>query len=409
MFCVICGGYLLLMGLFGIECAVTGIVKVPAPLTLLRKSRWSHRFLLAYLLLTWLSALLSPYWPETVLGASRYEGALTITIYGLCFLLISLYARPTPRLLTVFCACVTGFGCLCILQLAGGNPLELYPLGFGYADAYKAYAGAYLGTIGNVGLVAAFLCIAIPILWTGLLRLNGRRRFFLLIPLVISGYVLLRMSVLAGIFGVFAGGAFILPVVLPLPRRQRRLLLVSLLLAAVLFAVLVYGRDFDLEPLHELHQILHGNWDETFGSGRIHIWKSVLQKVPFHLWLGTGPDTMLHADLAPFTRYDAALGGTIVSQIDMAHNEYLNILFHQGILALIAYLLFLASVIRHWIRNSANDPVCAMLGSAVLCYSIQAFFSFSMCITAPFFWLALALLENRAICENRRKTLCGKN
>ena len=39
---------------------------------------------------------------------------------------------------------------------------------------------------------------------------------------------------------------------------------------------------------------------------------------------------MLYGGLEAFTRYDEALGGTIIGRIDVAHNEYLNILYHQG-------------------------------------------------------------------------------
>lgn len=408
-FCVICGGYILLMGLLAAEYALIGRLKLPPPLELLKRSSWTQRFVLAYLVLTWASALASPYLPDTILGVSRYEGALTITIYCLCFLLVSAFGRVTKRTLVLFCLAVSAFCCLCLLQLAGWNPFQLYPAGYGYADAYKAYPGAYLGTIGNVDLAAAFLCVVIPVLWVGLVRLRGRPRFLLLIPLALSVTVLLRMSVLAGLVGVLGGGALMVPVVLPLSKKRRCAVLALLLLGLAACAGLLYWRDFGSGLLHELHEVLHGNLEEGFGSGRIHIWKSVLERVPSQLWLGAGPDTMLRAQLEPFTRYDSALGQTIVSQIDTAHNEYLNILFHQGVLALAAYVSALLCAAGHWVRHSPADPVCAMLGGGVLCCCVQAFFGISMCITAPFFWLALALLENRTANRDGRKQSCGKS
>lgn len=408
-FCVICGGYVLVMAALGIECVLIGAVKPASPLELLRRSSPAQRLVLLYLALTWASAVLSPCFPETVLGVSRYEGALTITIYVLCFLLVSVFGRVTARTLAVLGASAALFSGLCLLQLAGYNPLRLYPAGYGYADAYTAYSGAYLGTIGNVDLVAAFLCLAIPPLWVGLVRLKGKRRFLLLIPLALSLAVLVKMSVLAGLAGVFGGGALMLPAVLPL-RPGRRALAAGLLAAAiVLCGALVYMTDFPPGPLQELHRVLHGDWDSTFGSGRIHIWRGVLERVPSQLWFGSGPDTMLRAGIEPFTRYDEGLGRTIVSRIDVAHNEYLNILFHQGVFALAAYLLVLARAGWNWIRYSPADPACAMLGGAVLCYCVQAFFGFSMCITAPFFWLALGLLENRLQIDRQGEKLCGKN
>ncbi len=408
MFLVICGGYILIMGLLGIECILIGKAKVPSLAGLWNKSSWTQRFSLAYLNLTWISALASPYLPETIVGVSRYEGALTITIYVLSFLLVSRFGRATADLLVVLCLSTTLFGVLCILQLAGGNPFRLYPPGYGYQDAYVAYPGAYLGTIGNVDLVAAFLCVTIPILWVGLVRLRGPMQALTLVPLAISVFVLLDMWVLAGLVGVFGGGILMLPVVLPLPPRRRRALAGALLLAVVLCVVLVYAVDLGPGPLHELHAILHGDWNGTFGSGRLHIWRCVLERAPRQIWLGTGPDTMLYAELEPFTRHDV-YGALIVSRIDVAHNEYLNILFHQGVFALAAYVLTLYSAARSWIRTSGKDPVCAMLGGGALCYCVQAFFGFSMCITAPYFWLVLGLLESRAANQNEERELCGKS
>lgn len=409
LFCALCGGYILLMGLLGLECVLIGKWKPASPAALLRRASWSQRFALAYLGLTWISAAASPYWPETVVGVSRFEGALTITIYVLGFLLVSVFGRASAHTLAVFWVSATAFGGLCLLQLAGRNPFSLYPEGYSYADAYTAYPGAYLGTVGNVGLVAALLCIAVPVLWTGAVRLKGRVRLALLVPLAVLTFVLVKMSVLAGLVGVFGGGLLMAPVVLPLGTKGRRMLAGALLAGGAACLVLIYLVDFRPSLLHEVHEILHGNWDETFGSGRVYIWENVLRRVPQRLWLGTGPDTMLYAGIEPFTRYDEGLGRMIVSQIDMAHNEYLNILFHQGAPALAAYGAALACAAWRWVRRSPGDPVCAMLGGGVLCCCVQGFFGFSMCITAPFFWLTLGLLENRLKKNQQGEKLCGKN
>ena len=42
---------------------------------------------------------------------------------------------------------------------------------------------------------------------------------------------------------------------------------------------------------------LHGRLEDSFGSGRIYIWKKTAALVPEHLWFGGGPDTLekLHA------------------------------------------------------------------------------------------------------------------
>ena len=228
-------------------------------------------------------------------------------------------------------------------------------------------------------------------------------------PLAVSLAVLAWMSVLAGLVGVLGGGVLMLPVVLPLDNKKRRWIALAILLLAVLLLVLLWAVDPGGGLPHELHELLHGRADPQFGTGRLHIWREVLEQLPEHLWFGAGPDTMLCADLDAFTRYDETLDRLIVGQIDVAHNEYLNLLYHQGVFALIAYLLALGSLALRWIRRSPSDPAAAALGGAALCYSIQALFGFSMCMTAPFFWLALALLEGRCGREKSQAAVrnCG--
>ena len=150
--------------------------------------------------------------------------------------------------------------------------------------------------------------------------------------------------------------------------------------------------DPDSGLLHEIHELLHGRVSDTFGSGRIYIWKSVLERIPSQLWLGSGPDTMMLAEIEPFTRFDERLNTAIVAQIDVAHNDYLNILYHQGIFAMLAYMAALVDAAGKWLRNSEKSGVVAALGGAALCYYIQAFFGFSFCGSTIYFWVILGLL-----------------
>lgn len=401
-FCVISSGYCAVMGIVGIECLLVGQTKIVPILQVLTKMTWAQRFAIMYIGLTWVSAVASPYFPDTVIGVSRYEGAFTITVYILSFLLVSKFGSISTSTLYILLGAVATFGALCIVQMFGYNPFALYPEGYSYLDAYVSYPGAYLGTIGNVDLVAAFLCLVIPIMWIGIIRLQGRIRLFLAVPLIISVYVLFKMSVQAGLVGVLIGGLFSFPIIAPVSVKHKKILAVSISILCLVGIVAVYLFDTKEGVLHELHCLLNGNVDDSFGSGRIQIWRSVLKRVPSQLWFGSGPDTMYYAQLQPFTRYDESLQGTIVSLIDVAHNEYLNILYHQGVFALAIYAAILLNIATHWIKGSHEDSAIAMLGGAGLCYAVQGVFGFSMCIITPFFWLVLGLLESRVINMKRR-------
>ncbi len=392
-FLLLSGGYVFVMLLFGVRGLLLGALKLPKPAALWRRASLSRKLAALYALLTWLSALVSAFFPDTVIGVSRYEGALSISLYCVCFLLVSVWGRADKRLLIAFAASAALFGALCCLQLLGKNPLRLFPEGMDFYGAGRDFPGEYIGTIGNTDLVSAYLCAAIPILWIGLLRLKGRLRFLLLIPLALLLATLVRVRVAGSFVGVGLGGLLCLPVVLPAGKRGRLLALALVLAVLLLGAAGLYCKDFGGGTLHELHELLHGRVQDSFGSGRIRIWRAVLEKLPGRWLLGWGPDTMLRAGIEPFTRFDEARGAVITAEIDTAHNEYLNVLFHQGVFALLALLAALAALCVRWVRCARDSAAAAMLGGAVLCWALQAFFGIGTCITAPFFWLPLALLE----------------
>ena len=154
--------------------------------------------------------------------------------------------------------------------------------------------------------------------------------------------------------------------------------------ALLLSLAVLYFFDFG-GMLHELHCILRGYAEDSFGSGRIYIWKSVLHRTRERLLFGFGPDTMQRAGIE--------VGKTILAHVDVAHNEYLNILYHQGILALISYFSVLVIAAKKWILGSKDSLLVAALGAMLFCYSVQAFFSFSMMLIKPYFYLVLALLD----------------
>lgn len=390
-------GYIAAMAAVAVWGVLSGAIKPVSPLALLKNSTWPQRFALGYLLFTWVSACVSQYFPETVFGGNRHENAMMISIYVVSFLLISVYGRPDPRLLWAVGGSATAFSCVCFLQFAGLNPFSLYPEGMNYYDAGIKYSGQHLGTIGNADLAAAYLCIVIPVLWIALLHLSRKGNticWLLVIPLACTVAVLVKMNVMAGLVGVLGGGFLSLPVVLPITPKAKKYLWISLGAVAAVGLLVLFFVDFG-GTLHEAHELLHGNIDDSFGSGRVHIWREVISRIPEHFWFGAGPDTMLNAELESFSRYDEALDIYIVSYIDAAHNEPLNILFNQGVFALASYAAMLISGAIIWFRRSADNKAVAVLGGACLCYLVQGLFGISQPATAPLLWAALALLCSR--------------
>ena len=351
-----------------------------------------HGLLLLFLAFTAVSAVVSPYFPHTLIGFHRYEGLLTVVCYVGIAVSVSFFAEFRPWLIRVFAVSVTIFCLICFLQLLGRNPLGLYPEGLNYYDAGTAYRYEFLGTVGNADLTAAVLAVAALALAAAIVRGTGRKRFLLLIPFLSVILVTVFSKVAAAYAAVFGGLLMLIP--LALVRDGRRRLLVFLLICCLILAVLflVFLFDFGNGTLHELHALLHGEWDDAFGTGRLFIWRNVLALVSERPLFGGGCDTLGQRMTAEFQRYDAETGVMYRASIDTAHNEYLNILVNEGALALAAYLgaLFLSFIA--FLRENSKNAVTAVCGAAMLGYSIQAFFGMRMCITAPFFWLFWGLL-----------------
>lgn len=188
--------------------------------------------------------------------------------------------------------------------------------------------------------------------------------------------------------------------------------LAALVLAGCAAGAFIYAETSLPGTAGELHEIMHGNIDDSFGTSRIYIYRNILERVPSHLLLGTGPDTIGHMDIEPFQRYDAERGVMVTARIDTAHNEFLNVLACQGIAALCAYVAFALGVMAAALCGMVNcaavfarpgggagysDAAAAAAASTALAlsvtaYLVQSMFSFSSCTTAPYFWITCAIL-----------------
>lgn len=374
------------------------------PVSLLRDAGLAQGMLFLFLLFCLISAAISPYGIRTFIGYHRYEGIFTISLYVLTFYCVFLYGRPKKWLLFLFAASMSVFCLICFCQLLGYNPLGLYPEGLTYYDAYSAYRYQYLGTVGNVDLVAALLAVAAPVFFFAFLRLKGKSRYLFLIPFGFVLAVTLLSRVAAAYLAVFGGLLLLIPIAAVKSKRKKYLAGVLILLMLFAGIALVFCCDFGSGTLHELHLLLHGGWNDDFGTGRFFIWRNVLSLVPERPLFGGGPDTLGQRMTVEFQRFDSESQVFYRAAIDTAHNEYLNILVNEGVFALAAYLAALVAFLLVYIKNNRDNDVLAICGSAVFCYAIQAFFGMRMCLTAPFFWLCWALAAGAW----KRQRACGE-
>ncbi|MBQ9976263.1 MAG: O-antigen ligase family protein [Clostridia bacterium] len=344
-------------------------------------------FAIGYLVTTVISALVSEHFPKTLLGTSRFEGLFTVFLYVAVFICVSLFGNISSGIQYTLIGSSFIFGVICVLQLQGLNPFGLYPSNMTFFDGGVRYSGSYIGTIGNADLVGAYLCIVIPLLFFILIRSRIKLKALALFPLATLIYTAMKMSVSACIVGLAAGLVFAVPIILHLKKKGVLIYSTALVTTAVAGLIVLYKVDFDAGLFHELHEILNGNISDEFGSNRIRIWRDVISVIPEAVLFGKGPDTMLLEGFEKFSTYYPALNKALTTSIDVAHNEYLNVLYHQGALGLISYLGIILSSLFIWLKNNRSA-----LGISVIAYCTSAFFGFSMCLVAPFFWTALALM-----------------
>lgn len=415
--CVILTAYLLFVGPGGYTAilqnkyamfvASTGLYLLA--LTVVKKgvhiqNQWFDPARIAILLFAGFSALstiLSPFWKETLLGEGRREGLVTLLLYVLIFVGFSTYGFSLKLLAYMSGTSMTIFCLIAFLQLDGRNPLMLYPNGMNYFGAGTDYMWEYLGTIGNVDLVAAVMSLFIPLyLLYVFLQKEDPWRFFLLVPLTLCTVVTAKMGVLAAFCALGGGAVLSIPVLLGNHKREQKAS--ALAIIAVVICLIIGLKLFDAGDglFHELHEILNGRISGDFGSQRVAIWQQVWEVIRERPIFGSGPDTLSLWGKG-FEGYDKSIQAQITTVIDAAHNEYLNIWANEGVLALIAYLAVLVYLAWEWIRNGVKDTRITICGCSILCYCIQAFFGMSSCMTAPYFWMVLGMLSHLVICAKR--------
>lgn len=329
--------------------------------------------------------------PLSLTGGARWEGLAAIILYVIAFLGVSMSAAPGKTALWFFAAGMTVCSAVALLQLAGLNPLSLYPEGYTYYDGNIRYSGEFLGTVGNADLLSAVNSLAVPALAVAAFKLRGRERAFVLVPLALTLAVMLWAKTAGGLVGIAAAALVVPPVLAETPRMRKILIAASvvILLAAVL-AVYFFGGSMP-GSIREAHELMHGRVSETFGSGRIYIWSETVKLVPERLLLGGGPMTLGVRTDAAFERQDETYG-LIRNVIDVAHCEYLDILVNRGVLSLGCYLALLVLGFIRWLRRARENAAIAVAGAGALGYAVQAVFGISAVNSAPLMWIALGVL-----------------
>ena len=378
---------------YAVFCTLTALFLLAIIICFIRKKaacrrKWNavQYLVLAYWGCSLLSALFSPWRKTALLGGDRLDGMITITLYCAVFLVLSRYGDTARFPHWLPAAALTVLSLVAVLQFFDLNPLSLYPGEFRWSGREQEYNGAFLSLIGNADLTASVLSTGFAFLWPLAYRKDKR---FVLLPAALCLAVLAVSGIRAGLVGAAASIVFCLPALLPMSKKGKRLLWagIVLLCAAAMLALYILPLS---NTLGEVHALLHGQAEDSFGSGRIYIWKNTWRLVLERPLLGGGADTLGKRGLA-FIKV-LPDGSVIRRTIDCAHCEPLNILVNQGLIS----LLFLAAA---WLLTLIRAfklaaPAASPLRSALIAYTVASFFGIGMTANAPFFWIILGMLTS---------------
>ena len=101
--------------------------------------------------------------------------------------------------------------------------------------------------------------------------------------------------------------------------------------------------------------------------------------------MGSGTGAFLEA----FAPYNVGIGITF----DFAHNDFLQIAACQGIVGLALYLGFIISLAVRGFKKIFTCPWVLVCISSCVGYIVYSFFTFSIAIVSPLFWVMAGLLD----------------
>lgn len=166
----------------------------------------------------------------------------------------------------------------------------------------------------------------------------------------------------------------------------------------ILSIIVLYFYNFKIGILYEIHELLHGNFNDEFGTYRIFLWKRTLPLIKDYPLLGTGPDTFALRFMPKYTNDLIAIGQYSIN--DTAANVYLTIAVNLGLVGLLVYLSFIFFQLKNGIKKLNNYSVILLI--SIICFLIQDFFNLQLVIVTPLFWILLSL-HYRSICTKKIK------
>ena len=399
--------------------------------------------ILIYVIWNAISAITSKYGKDTWLGQGRFEGMLSVILYSFVFILVSCHGEYSKWYSRVMTMAVVFF---CILGYA-----QLFKEGVIYPDGYSFWEARFVSTIGNVDMVGGYVSLVLPVMFCSFVYSDTKiwdyvylgtialLTYLFILSDVDSGKVGLAVGLIFAFcflvderkhlirtlvaLGTFAG-SFFLQVFLNQSKggfkphfgtkalvllagtiacfglayflsktkfslgwskeKARKIALVLMICVIVICLLFIFFYNGDNRLLADAHNVLHFNLTDDAGSGRGYIWKSawgLAKETPIK---GNGPGTFgeSYKHLDTFDTYT-----------DFAHNDFVQIAVCIGFVGLAIYVAFLIAFAWRALKNAAKCEYIVIFASGCAAYLAHSFFSFSLAIITPSFWVMAGIVD----------------
>lgn len=436
----------------------------------LRKGEGRQKLSITQIVLTgyvaWacISALVSDYGKDCLMGQSRFEGLISIILYAACFMLLSLWGEYSDHYFYAMSVMAIIVGLIGFGQSFGSS--WLYPEGCSYWNTH------FLSTIGNIDCVSGIIATVVPVLFCSFVLLEGRLRYIFLPGIFLLFYLQIFCDVDGGKIGLLLAVFVALPFLIDEKWKiSRTLYASSAVLAAyglakgltyteneadpalvnisftfgakalcgialavictvlaffmsktgglsvssngtkdggsktepvkirrivwiVMGAMIIVGFVFTFYykgenvMLHDISEALHGRMAEDAGSGRGHSWKIAWAIMLAHPVFGGGPGTFI-------SLYNEATNNTVPLGVlfDFAHNDFLQNGACVGVVGMLIYIAFVVLIAVRALKNAHRFPPIVILGAGIAGYLVYSFFTFSIAIVTPLFWVMAGILD----------------
>ncbi len=267
------------------------------------------------------------------------------------------------------------------------------PHSFKVLDSWK-YARGFLGNSMYFGtLMSIFYGISLGIF----IKLKvGIKKFISFVILIISSLGIIMSGAMSSLLSVIVLYLVILVQCIRLMIKKNQhgkhyliCLIISLITFVDVFMIHTINHPEIRKDLQELvgetEHISEGIIEDSYGTGRIYIWKNTINKIIEHKGIGVGIDNFRNA-------FDSKLVDSKSKGIvDKAHNDYLQKMLCEGVIPGILFIVFLLMIFTKLFFSELNTSYYGLF-LAFTSYSVQAFFNISVTRVAPIYFIIIGLL-----------------